>query len=84
MIIFNFIAMLAVFGTLVLNFYTICVGRLVLGFCGGLFSVALTRMIEETVPVHLLGTFGIVTNLSMNAGNMAVILMGAGLPDPDN
>ena len=50
-IIFNFFAMAAVFATLVLNFYSMCFGRLVLGFCGGLFSVALTRMIEENVPV---------------------------------
>lgn len=49
-IIFNLIAMIAVFGTLVLNFYTICFGRLVLGFSGGVFSVALARMIDETVP----------------------------------
>ena len=69
------------FGTLWLNVYTICAGRLVLGFCGGVFSVALSRMIDETVPSNLLGTFGVVTNLSMNAGNMFSILIGAWLPD---
>ncbi|CDW72682.1 sugar transporter family protein [Stylonychia lemnae] len=83
-IIFNFIGAVAVFGTLILNFYTICAGRLVLGFCGGLFSVALSRMIDETIPQNLLGTFGVVTNLSMNAGNMFSILMGAGLPDQED
>eukprot|EP00347_Sterkiella_histriomuscorum_P013305 403365224 len=83
-IIFNFIAILATFSTLVLNFYAMCAGRFVLGFCGGLFSVSLARMIDETVPINLLGTFGVVTNLSMNAGNMVSILMGAGLPDQDD
>lgn len=80
-IIFNFIAILAVVSTLFVNFYAMCFGRLVLGFCGGLFSVSLARMIDETVPQDLLGTFGVVTNLSMNAGNMVSILMGAGLPE---
>jgi len=82
MVIFNIIAVIAVTGTIFLNFYSICICRFILGFCGGTFSVVLTRMIEETVPVHLLGTFGIVTNLAMNAGNMTSILMGVGLPDP--
>lgn len=82
MVIFNLIAVMAVTGTIFLNFYSICVCRFILGYCGGMFSVVLTRMIEETVPVHLLGTFGIVTNLAMNAGNMTSIIMGAGLPDP--
>lgn len=63
-IIFNFIGILATLSTLVLNFYAMCAGRLVLGLCGGLFPVALSRMIEETVPANLLGTFGVVTNLS--------------------
>jgi len=74
MIIFNLISLVAVTGTVFLNFYSICICRFILGFSGGIFSVTLTRMIEETVPSHLLGTFGIVTNLAMNAGNMVSIL----------
>ena len=50
MIIFNVVGILAVLATLFLNFYSICFGRLAFGFCGGIFGVALPRMIEETVP----------------------------------
>ena len=84
MILFNFISLVAVTGTIFINFYSICLCRFILGFSGGIFSVTLTRMIEETVPSHLLGTFGIVTNLAMNAGNMVSILQGLGLPDPSD
>ena len=82
MIIFNIISATAVAATIFLNFWTICFGRLVLGICGGIFAVALPRMIDETVPNHLLGTFGIITNLSINTGGMLSIVMGVGLPDP--
>jgi len=81
MLLFNIIGALAVGSTMFLNFYAICFGRLVFGFCGGIFGVALPRMIEETVPSNLLGPFGIVTNLSVNTGGLVAILMGAGLPD---
>ena len=81
MIIFNFIAILGVLSTLFLNVYLICLGRLVFGICGGIFGVALPRMIEETVPTQLLGSFGVITNLSVNTGSLVAILMGLGLPE---
>ena len=84
MLIFNCVGILAVGMTLILNVYSICIGRLLFGFCGGVFGVALPRMIEETVPSQLTGPFGIVTNLSVNTGGLVAILMGAGLPDPDS
>lgn len=68
LIIFNAIAFFFVFPTVIENFYTLCFGRLGLGFCGGIFQVALPRIIEETVPFHLLGSFGIITNLAINGG----------------
>jgi MFS family permease len=82
MIIFNAIGIIAVLMTLVLNVYSICFGRLLFGFCGGIFGVALPRMIEETIPQNLLGPFGVVTNLSVNTGSLVAILVGAILPDP--
>jgi MFS family permease len=50
MLLFNFVAIIAVFMTLFLNVYSICFGRILFGICGGIFGVALPRMIEETVP----------------------------------
>lgn len=83
MLLFNFIAIVAVLMTLFLNVYSICFGRILFGICGGIFGVALPRMIEETVPAQLLGQFGIITNLSVNTGSLIAILMGIGLPDSD-
>jgi MFS family permease len=81
MLIFNFVGIVAVLLTLFLNVYTICFGRILFGICGGIFGVALPRMIEETVPAKILGSFGVITNLSVNTGSLVAILMGIGLPD---
>ncbi len=78
---FNFLGLIFVFPTIVENFYTLCFGRLGLGLCGGIFQVALPRTIEETVPFHLLGSFGILTNLAINGGQMIGMIMGIALPD---
>ena len=82
MIQFIFVSAAAVTGTVFLNFWSITIGRLFLGIGGGIFAVALPRMIDETVPDNLIGTFGIITNLSINTGGMLSIVMGVGLPDP--
>ena len=84
MIIFNLVSAMAVTGTIFLNFYSLCIGRLFLGIGGGVFTVALPRMIDETVPENLLGAFGIATNLALNTGGMLSIVLGVALPDPAN
>eukprot|EP00347_Sterkiella_histriomuscorum_P013922 403362843 len=66
------------------NFYTICLGRLLYGFCGGIFQVALPRIIDETVPFQYQSTFGVVSPLVFNGGQMLGIVMGAGLPSSDD
>ena len=38
-------------------------------------------MLDETVPLHLLGAFGIATNAYICFGIFGAMLMGAGLPD---
>jgi len=73
-----------VFPTLIEDFYALCFGRLALGFCGGIFQVALPRMIDETVPFHLISTFGICSNLAINGGQMCGMLMGIALPDAND
>lgn len=50
------------------NFAAVLVGRIVFGFCTGLFTVAAPRIIEETVPTYLMGEFGISTNLALAFG----------------
>lgn len=78
------LTVLFVLPTIILNFYTLCFGRLGLGICGGIFLVALPRTIDETVPFNMLGSFGIATNLAINGGQMIGMIMGLALPDAYN
>lgn len=79
-ILVNIVCAFAVIPTMILNIYAICAGRLVFGFFAGIYQVAVPRMIEETVPLHLLPIFGTVTNLAVNGGKMLSIVIGGGIP----
>ena len=70
--------------TLFLDIYCICVGRLIFGLACGVLSICVPRLIEETVPNHLLSTYGSATNFSATLGGMIACLMGAGLPPDDD
>jgi len=35
------------------NLYAICLGRFIFGFAIGVYSVAVPRILEETIPNHL-------------------------------
>ncbi|CDW82078.1 sugar transporter family protein [Stylonychia lemnae] len=80
-IFFNLFAAVSIGITMIENFYTLCLGRLLFGICGGIFQVVLPKQIEETVPNHLYGSFGVVSALTINGGEMLGIVMGLGLPD---
>ena len=80
MIIFSFVGVCAVTMTLYQSLITICAGRVIFGICGGVYTVAFPRMVEETVPPRMVGTFGAVTNLAVNAGELVAILLGMILP----
>ena len=45
--------------------------------------MAATKMINETVPVYMLGKVGVVVQTSMAFGYFVVIGMGIGLPSAD-
>ena len=59
--------------------YLIITGRMIFGVCTGVFMTAGPRMLDETVPSHLIGTFGNYTNIFANLGMMIVLLLGVGL-----
>jgi MFS family permease len=61
------------------NIECMLIGRFFFGLATGIFTVAGPKMVEETVPANLIGTFGIITNLSICFGVMVAILMGAAL-----
>jgi MFS family permease len=83
-LIMNLACAICVVPTLYCNIYSICVGRLLFGLCGGIYQVTIPRMIEETVPAYKLGTFGIVTNLANNAGKMLSLVIGVAVPDKNS
>ena len=43
--------------------------------------MAVPRMIDETVPIHVIGLFGIFTNVSINGGKMFTMALGEALPE---
>ena len=50
------------------------------GFSAGVINVAGPKMLDETVPVDLLGAFGIATNLYVCLGISISVVIGFGLP----
>jgi len=55
LIIFGIIGMASTALTLVASIWPIIIGRLIFGFCTGVFMTAGPRMLDECVPTHLLG-----------------------------
>ena len=80
LIIFGVIAIFGTAMTLLENVWSIIFGRMIHGICTGIFMTAAPRMLDETVPSHLLGFFGVFTNIYANFGVMIVMLLGIGLP----
>lgn len=70
--------------TLYLNVWVISAGRLLHGLSAGVFMSAGPRMLDETVPVHLIGSFGVYTNVYANLGILVCLLLGLGLPQGEN
>ena len=70
--------------SLYLNVWVISVGRLLHGLSAGIFMSAGPRMLDETVPIHLLGSFGVYTNVYCNLGVLICLLLGLGLPQQEN
>lgn len=83
LIIFGIVGIVATTATLIPNLWIIILGRLVFGFCTGIYMTAGPRMLDECIPTHLLGSFGVYTNIYANFGVMLCLVLGAGLPtDP--
>lgn len=85
LIVFGIVGLIGTTLTLILNTWVIILGRLIHGFCTGIFMTAGPRMLDESIPTHLLGSFGVYTNIYANFGVMLCLLFGAGLPtDPED
>jgi len=80
LIIFGVVGILFTGLTLFANLYLIVAGRFMHGLATGVFMTGGPRILDETVPSHLLGTFGTYTNVYANLGIMLVMVLGFGLP----
>ena len=78
---YNIVGLCASSASLYLNFNLICIARFIHGFSTGILVNACPKMIEETVPSHVMDYgFGTSTNLSINVAIMISLLLGLGLP----
>jgi len=80
-IIFNVVIMIGSVLSLFKIFSLICIGRFIHGFSSGVLVSAVPKIIDETVPSHIVDKwFGTSTNLMINVGIMTNMLLGIGTP----
>ena len=84
LIIFNVIVIFSCVPMCILNFYCLMFGKLLFGFAAGVLSVAAPKMLDETVPIYKLKTFGLCSNMYLNLGITIAMIMGLWLPNDDN
>ena len=84
LLIFGVIGIIGTAMCLVEEIWTLIVGRFIHGFAIAIYLGLGSRMVDETVPQHLLSSFGNYTNIMINFGLMLVMLSGAALPQGDN
>ena len=82
-VVFNVLAILSCLVMQILNVYTIALGKLMHGFFVTVVHLAAIKMVNETVPVYLLGSCGTVLQTSTALGYMLVLGFGLGLPPAD-
>jgi hypothetical protein len=68
----------------VLNFYCILFGKLLFGFGAGVVSIAAPLMLDETVPIYKLKSFGLCSCFYLSFGITISMLMGLWLPKADD
>jgi len=70
--------------TLILNLYTLCAARLILGLSAGVQLVAMSLYVSETVPDEKKGLFGFAINFGLVTGLTISLLLGFFLPGKDD
>ena len=60
---------------------TLTLGRFILGIAGGIINIVFGKMINETIPEHLIAKFAMTQLASANLGYIATFGPGALLPD---
>ena len=80
---FNILAMLSCLVMQIVNVYTISIGKFLNGFFVTVVHLSAIKMINETIPVYLLGSCGTVIQTTSALGYMLVLGLGMGLPSND-
>ena len=77
---FGVLAIISTVMTLILDVRFIIAGRFLHGLSAGVFMAAGPRMLDETIPSHLIGSFGVYTNIYAVFGILVCLMLGLGLP----
>ena len=79
---FNIIGLVGSALSIVLNFWVICLGRLILGFTCGVLLCATPKALDEVLPSQLIDNgFGTSTNIMINLSYLQVMQMANFMPD---
>jgi len=78
---FNCVGLIGSIFCMFLNFWQMCFGRFVLGISAGVILSTTPKMLEESIPGHLLDKgFGMTTSLFINAAFMGCLLLAGATP----
>ena len=80
---FNILSVLSCLMMQYLSIYALCLGKLLNGITVTIVMVSCGKMINETVPVYLLDTYGIITQQFFAMGLLLSLGFGLGLPSRD-
>jgi hypothetical protein len=80
-IIFNVLLIISLLISIIFNLVAIVIGKFFVGAISCILSITSVKMIAESVPNHLLGAYGIATNLTLNIGIFISMLIGLVLPN---
>jgi len=67
--------------SMVTHTFMLSLGRLILGIAAGVMNVAFGKMINETIPSHLVSTYAMAHNGSICIGFIVCFGLAAFLPD---
>ena len=69
--------------TLVPNFVSLCIGRVIYGLAVGGFSVFCPKFIAETAPIEVKGPAGALSQICITFGILVAFMVGLGIGDVD-
>ena len=79
----NILAIISALIMQYLTLFTLIAGKFLNGVFVTIVHIASVKMINETIPVYLLGSYGNIVQLSGSIGYMLVMCLGMGLPSAD-